>query len=461
MGDKKVNQAQKIDPGTVARQQLANRFRRTINASLFSSNDVQGEEKVENKEFSNASETLVNSETLEKKIIGKAQDLNFQMTSPQNPTSETRVASETFTSEKLAASEIATSETKVTSETLNSEALATSETLADNLEEKIQNNVSKTLVTSETLTDKTLVTSETLADKTLATSKTLVSFNYGEKIPDSLLWLVLDYGFYDLLGDQVSAAPIIFYWAFTTQQSTVLRIIYKEVQKALNWPPSRIARAIDRIRTSDNFEVKNLKEGLFIDLSRLVKKVQELHPNLTSETLVWRSISLIDLRVLADLMNSYRFTKKDLSLKLVYAMAQNYSDHEKQLKNIALNLSYASKHASGSSSAKLSYLIKALKEDWGGTTMSFDDIEKTVEVISTYKIIREQKIMDLATAELRRILQKFGRLTPDSITREECLKHMEGILSRSDELYEALRQLSGRSKEQENQFFNPSTTNFL
>jgi hypothetical protein len=142
-------------------------------------------------------------------------------------------------------------------------------------------------------------------------------------------------------------------------------------------------------------------------------------------------------------------------------MAQNYVNHEKQLKSIALNVSYASAHASGSSSAKLSYLIKAIKEDWGGTTMSFDEIEKTIEIIATYKIVREQKIMNLATADLRRILHKFGRLTPETITREKCLKQLEEILSRSDELYEALRQLSGRSEEQENKFFNPSTTTFL
>jgi hypothetical protein len=418
--NRKTQTKKKIDSSTIARQQLAARFKKTINASLFSSDEQE-----------------------------------------DGGTSASKT-------EAIEAIEL-TSETLATSEILTSETLATSKTLA--------------AITPSFYGDETLVTSKTLVDETLVTSKTLVNFPYGEKIPDSLFLLVLDHGFYDLLKDQVSAAPILFYWVFTTQQSSVLRIVYKDAEKALNLPPTRISRAIDRIRASDNFEVKNLKEGLFIDISRLIAKVKEVYPKVTSETLavsssslllktttkelvasetlVWKSISLLDLRLVADLMAFYRYTKKDLSLKLIYALAQSYASNNKQLKSIALNLSYASSRATGSNSAKLSYLIKAIKEDWGGTTAPFEEMEKTMKVVLAYKAIREQNIADLATSDLRQMLCILGKITPDDETRERCLIYLDEVLKRSNELYEALSQLTGRSEDFDNRLLNPVTTEIL
>jgi hypothetical protein len=181
----------------------------------------------------------------------------------------------------------------------------------------------------------------------------------------------------------------------------------------------------------------------------------------TSKTLVWKSISLLDLRLIADLIVFYRYTKKDLSLKLVYALAQSYTGNDKQLKIITLNLYYASSHATGSSSARLSYLIKAIKEDWGSTTIPFEEIEKTMKILSTYKALREQKLTDLATQDLRQMLHILGKITSNEETRERCLMYLDDILGRSNEFFEALCQLAGRSDNFENKLLNPATTEIL
>jgi hypothetical protein len=256
--DKETQAKKKIDPGTIARQQLANRFKRTINASLFS-DDEQKDDSVLDRETQIASETIADTETQFAGVLNKIpqqDDRDFPDFTSKEQASEMLAASKNLTSESIATPVPITSETLATNENLTYKTLATSETLAVAIPSTCDK---KMLVNSETQAHKTEVDSETQVDKTLTASKTQANFHYGEKIPDSLFLLVLDYGFYDLLKDQVSAAPIIFYWAFTTQQSSVLRIVY-EAEKALNLPPTRISRAIERIRNSDNFEVKNLKK---------------------------------------------------------------------------------------------------------------------------------------------------------------------------------------------------------
>jgi hypothetical protein len=337
----------------------------------------------------------------------------------------------------------------------------------------------------ETRVDKTLINHKTQVVKTPVTSEMLTMSKYGEPIPQSLFLHILDHGFLDLITGVASAAPLLFYWTFTRQQSSVLQVIYKEAQAALSIPASRIARAIDRIRTSDLFIVKNNREGLFIDLSPLIKKVKTLYPDLTSETLpvsssslllkntttdmpdsgtlVWKNIKPTDFRVLVDVLHYCKYSKKDISLKLITAMAQLYTSQNGDLLNLALNLFYASSHATGSSSAKISYLLKSLKEDWGGTTSTLDEIDRIKKLLFAFRVLREENIQDKSTKELRQYMLYMGKHPHEEITRDKCLSEIKDFLSLSDELFAALSQLSGRSDDSNAgvRFKNPSTTKYI
>jgi hypothetical protein len=461
-----------IDPGTIARQQLAERFSKSLDASLFDNSGNNNESKGEGNDKTNTEELIVE---------------NSRSQSPENndydSTRETRVASKNITHVSRVTSGYITSETLATSDTSPSVIESTSKTIVDT---PPLINQDETQATSETGVIQTRVTRETQATITQVTIETQVPYRYAEPIPSGLFLQILDHGFFDLLTGVTSAAPLLFYWAFTRQQSSVLRIVYKEASRALNIPDSRISRAIDRIRTSDYFNVKHNREGLFIDLSPLIKKVKALYPdfasetlvlssssslllketttdNITSETLVWKNIKANEFRILVDLLHYCQYSKKDLSLKLIKAMAESYSSQGENLHNLALNLFYASTRATGSSSAKISYLLKSIKEDWGTTATTIEEIEKIRQIVSVFRVLREENVNDKSTKELRQFLIVLGKYPREDIPREQCVNELKEILSSSDDLFSALSQVSGRLDQEQSGIRrrNPSMTKYI
>jgi hypothetical protein len=302
---------------------------------------------------------------------------------------------------------------------------------------------------------------DSLPDEALHGNKTLPERSnalYGAPITAELLSPVLDAGVFALLRGSTEAASMLFYWAFTTQQSDTLVVTYTQIKNALGYSKPKISRTLNRIRESSLFSVRATPKGVFIDIKKLVSAVKNNFPlsnqvtgnetfppvvvkdftefkntttTLSNETLqIFRSIKPLEFRVMADLLHWYKFTTKDISIKTIELIAECYA--AKGLENIAYNLAYTS---GKNASSRVGYLIKSLAEDYGGTCLPFMDMKKADILIETLRMIRDKKLDECTATNLREMLFILGNGVPEGTSRATCEDKLTGLMSKSDELY--------------------------
>ena len=426
----------------VGRMQLAERMRKSIHAAL-QENTSTGSETIPSSEMIPQGESVIaSSETL----------LSSGLTSSETLPSSGLTGSETLPSSGLTGSEALPSSETTSYRLLiqgSSETLLGSETIPD-----------KALLSSESLLDEALLSSETLPDKTLPSSESLPLLNgaYGHLIADEFFFATLDKGMYELLSPDNSSASMLFYWAFTNQKRSVLFITYSLVTEALHYARTRISRSIDRIRESRFFSVKATPKGVFIDLTLLVEEVKKIYSqpdhspssdslppfvssssyinNTTNLTRGSDSLPLIeqaDLHVIADITTHYGFTGKDINPKLIDMIKKSY--HDRGLVNIAHNMAYAKRNINNARSIT-AYLVKTLAEDYGASSLTFEDREKADKLVEIFKRVRNSKLDDLGAQELREMLYALGKVIAQDTPRNKCMSDLSKILERSNDLYE-------------------------
>jgi hypothetical protein len=357
-----------------------------------------------------------------------------------------------------------------------SDALLSSDTLPEDV---AQNTDSDVLLSSDALPVKHPISSDALLAKHPISSDTLPeeinwsnSTAYGSPIPENLFYPVLDAGIYELLSKDSASASMLFYWAFTTQRSSVLAITYSKISSQLRFARTRTSRILDRIRESVLFSVKATPKGVFIDIGRLISHVSENYPHsdhtcssetlppvcsssiyvykelkktttyTSSETLpIWKSMQMIEFRVLVDLISFYGYGTKDISPKLTELLANGYRN--RGLENIALNLSYAASNKKVGS--PIGYLMKTLAEDYGPVSLPYEEQEKTKKVAETFRAARNGSLGEYGSAELKKMLFVLGKATSQLETREQCEKMLSELLSKSDGLYKKMSETTGRA----------------
>jgi hypothetical protein len=381
---------------------------------------------------------------------------------------DSRLSSETLLSSVLNSSETLLSSVLNSSETLLSSVLNSSETLLSSETLPVQKSRfagSETLLSSETLPNKTLLSSETLPNKTLLSSETLLNnddWSNIEKFSPELFFLILDAGIYELLPNNGTSASILFYWAFTIQRSSFLSFSYDQAVGSLGYSRTRVSRTLDHIRENDLFEVRTTHQGVFIDIRKLIKKVDKSYPHsdlkLSSETLLssssstykdlrttttnLSSVSLLikspDLKILADIISYYGFVGKDLNPKLIDLMSKKYREEDGSIENIAFNIAYAAKTSKNTRSLT-AYLIKTITEGYGATSLSYAEREKVGKIMETFREVRSGRLDELGASELRKMLFVIGKPLPEHTSRIDCEAALSDILSRSNDLYEKMR----------------------
>ncbi|MDR1907360.1 MAG: hypothetical protein LBQ43_00675 [Holosporales bacterium] len=303
---------------------------------------------------------------------------------------------------------------------------------------------------------------------------------YGEPIKKELLFAILNTGIYALLAKDNASASMLFYWAFTTQQRAILFVTYSQVQKHLGYSKPRISRTLDSIRENTLFSVKTTPKGIFMDISSLIKEAEKMRQfqdrssndplpayssssilndiktttnttsNISNESLLALSnIKSSDIRILVDIITFYGYSCKDISPKIIDIVAQIYKN--RGLFNVAFNMAYASKNNKRVGSPT-GYLLKTLTEDYGGTSLPYDDMERSKNTINIFTSIREGSIDDFGTSELRKTLYSLGHPLPENTPRSDCESAIKEILSKSDDLHKKITDLM---QEYSNKGINP------
>lgn len=348
-----------------------------------------------------------------------------------------------------------------------------------------QETTNKTLTSLVSLPPVSLVSSETLPIISTNSSETLPQSSnslYGQPVNEELFSKVLDLGMYELCGNSASAS-MLFYWAFTTQRRSVLNFTYSQVMNKLNYAKSRISRTLDNIRESRFFKVRATPKGVFVDLKFLIDEVKEGYPQTqqisSSETLPLvssskdlnilntttnfsigsgslpglKAINPKELHVLVDLITYFGYSGKDLSPKLIFLITKFYN--EKNLLYIVYNLAYARRNSKQTRSMS-AYLIKTLEEDYGSTSLPYEDVNKAQELIEAFKEARSGRLDDKGASELRKLLFKMDKPIPEGTSRVESERILADILAKSENIYD---KFAPRSLEQTLRHHNPPRQN--
>jgi hypothetical protein len=255
---------------------------------------------------------------------------------------------------------------------------------------------------------------------------------YGTPIPDELFYPILNAGIYHLLSGDNASASMLFYWAFTTQKSSTLAVTYSLIIKELGYSKPRISRTLDRIRESSLFTIKTTMKGVFIDINTLIEEVKKAELQsvqssgneslpLSSSSffkdyntttyrsndtlLLLKNINPTEFRILVDLIIFYGYTSKDISPKLIDVMADCYKN--KNIEYIAYNLAYAAKNKKKVGSPT-GYLLKTLTEDYGSTSLPYEDRAKSQRLIEAFRVIRNGTLEDCGTVELTVVPRDFS-----------------------------------------------------
>jgi hypothetical protein len=375
-------------------------------------------------------------------------------------------------SDALLSSDVNGSDALLSSDVNGSDALLSSASLPCNT---AQNTSSESLPSSDSLLQKHTIGSDALLEKHTIGSDSLPIRNnwsnittYGNPVPENLFYPVLDAGIYELLSKDSASASMLFYWAFTTQKSSVLVFTYSQISSKLHFARTRTSRTLDRIRESGLFSVKTTPRGVFIDIKLLISHVAESYPHsdhlsssdplppssssykrikkttttyASSDSLpIWKSMQMVEFRVLVDLISFYGYGMKDISPKLTGLLANGYKD--KGLENIAFNLSYASSNKKVGST--IGYLMKTLAEDYGSVSLPYEEQEKAKRVTETFRTARNGSLGEYGAAELKKMLFVLGKVTSQLETREQCEKMLSELLSKSDGLYKKMSETTGR-----------------
>ncbi len=408
----------------------------------------------------------------EKKIIGN-ESIPINETIPANL--KISSSNESLPSNVSSGNESLPSNDLTGNDLFRSNVLIGNESLPSNkslLEKTAQNTNNDPLPSNTSLPDETLLGNDSLPDETLPSYGSLLQEPapyYGEPVHPNLFFAVLNIGVYHLLSGDNASASILYYWAFTTQQSSVLHFTYSQIERELRYSRPRVSRTMNKLRESTLISVKATPRGVFLDISGIIEEAKKSYPQLaeicgndslpsssssyyifnTTTTkasndslLLWKSISRIDFRVLVDLISFYGYTEKDISPKLIELMAGSYENH-KGLENIAYNLAYARNSKNVGSTT--GYLVKTLSENYGAASLSYGDRSRSEKLIETFRIIRTGKLEDHGTGDLRNILAVLGRNVPEMTPRAECERQISDLLSRSEDLFQSMSKDAGLS----------------